>query len=282
MASPNKPPSPEDRYTVRAVQRALALLQTFLDCDGGLTATEISKMLKLDPSTTFRMLVTLQAQGFVEQSSATGKYHLGVMCLELGSHYLKNNDLRSRALGVMEVLRNQFGETVHLALLEDNEVVYIEKLAGLHPIGLMSSRVGMRSPSYCTGVGKAMLAHLPKAALTELFPAPHLISFTPATVTDWDSLLWELEKVRERGYALDNQEHEAGVKCVAVPIFNHKGIAAAMSISGPAERMDQEIQKGRLIEELQRAGARISIQMGGASWLNDRVDARLKLPLETE
>ncbi len=267
---PAKKKSPaSQRYSVRAVQRALALLQSFLNCDTELSATELSKSLKLDPSTTFRMLVTLQAQGFVEQNPVTGKYRLGVTCLELGSEYLKSNDLRSRAWGVMEALRNEFGETVHLTILDGNEVVYIEKLAGLHPIGLMSSRVGQRSPSYCTGVGKAILAYLPRPKLRELFPRARLARYTQNTITDWDALLWSLEKIRERGYAVDDQEHEAGVKCVAVPIFTHRGIAAAMSISGPAERMDQHLQKGNLIEKLVRAGYQISVQMGGGSLIDE-------------
>ncbi len=266
---PAKKSPASQRYSVRAVQRALALLQTFLNSDNELSASEISKSLQLDPSTTFRMLVTLQTQGFVEQNSATGKYRLGVACLELGSQYLKSNDLRSRAWGVMEALRNEFGETVHLTVLDGNEVVYIEKLAGLHPIGLMSSRVGQRSPSYCTGVGKAMLAYLPRQKVRELFPRLRLARYTENTITDWDALLWALEKIRERGYAIDDQEHEAGVKCVAVPIFTHRGIAAAMSISGPTERMDNHIQRGNLIDRLVRAGYQISAQMGGASLVGE-------------
>ena len=252
------------RYHVRAVERALILLRFFVDCDDGFSATEISHRAQLDLSTTFRLLVTLQAQGFIDQHPDSGRYHLGVTCLELGSQYLKTNDVRKRALNVMEELRNDFGETVHLAMLEGNEVVYLEKLPGLHPIGLMSSRVGQHSPAHCTGVGKALVAFLPDGELRRLFPRAKLARYTDTTITDLNALVQELADVRERGYAIDDQEHEIGVKCAAVPIFNHKGIVAAMSISGPAERMDQHITKGRLVEKLLQAGSQVSSQVGGA------------------
>jgi DNA-binding IclR family transcriptional regulator len=252
-----------ERYRIRAVERALSLLRVFLNHDTDLSATEISKELHLDLSTTFRLLVTLQAQGFVEQDPTSGKYRLGVTCLELGSRFLKSNDIRKRALEAMDALRNEFGETVHLTILDGNEVVYLEKLAGLHPIGFMSSRVGGRAPAHCTGVGKALLAYLPDGELNARFPSPTLRRYTDTTITDREVLRAELAQVRERGYAVDQQEHEIGVKCVAVPIFDHKGVAAAMSVSGPVERMDQHIQQGRLIERLQQAAAAISAQMGG-------------------
>lgn len=251
------------RYQIRAVERALVLLRAFLECDTDLSATEISKQINLDLSTTFRMLVTLQAQGFVEQDSTTGKYRLGVTCLELGSRFLKGNDIRKRALGVMDVLRNEFGETVHLTVLDGSEVVYLEKMAGLHPIGFMSSRVGGRAPAYCTGVGKALLAYLPDEELQRRLSSTKLARYTDSTITDVNALRAELAEVRRRGFAIDEEEHEVSVKCVAVPIFDHKGIAAAMSVSGPVERMDQHAKEGNLIEKLQQAAAEISAQMGG-------------------
>lgn len=261
--SPHNKAVADDRYRIRAVERALSLLRVFLDHDGDLGATEISKHLNLDLSTTFRMLVTLQAQGFVEQDPTTGKYRLGVTCLELGSRFLRSNDIRKRALEAMDALRNEFGETIHLTVLDGNEVVYLEKLAGLHPIGFMSSRVGGRAPTHCTGVGKALLAYLPDEELRARFPSPRLTRYTDTTITDLETLRAELAQVRERGYAIDQQEHEIGVKCVAVPIFDHKGIAAAMSVSGPVERMDQHMTEGGLIEKLKQAAAEISAQMGG-------------------
>lgn len=251
-----------EKYNVRAVQRALTLLRAFLAHDGALSAAELGKQIGLGPSTVFRMLVTLESQGFVEQDPATGKYRPGVSCLELGSRFLKNNDLRSRAIAALEDLRNEFGETVHLTILQGSEVVYLEKLAGLHPIGFMSSRVGDRAPAHCTGVGKALLAHLTDEELLTLYPSGKLTRYTEHTITNLDGLRAALVVVRKQGYAIDQEEHELGVKCVAVPTFNHLGIVAAMSLSGPVERMDHHISHEGLIARIQRAAAEVSTQSG--------------------
>jgi len=261
-----------EKYNVRAVQRALALLRAFLSHDGGMTAAELGKQIELGPSTVFRLLVTLESQGFAEQDPATGKYRPGVSCLELGSRFLKNNDLRSRAIAGLEELRNEFGETVHLTILQGNEVVYLEKLAGLHPIGFMSSRVGDRAPAHCTRVGKALLAHLTDEELLALYPTGKLTRHTEHTITDMDSLRAALAQVREQGFAIDQEEHELGVKCVAVPTFNHLGIVAAMSLSGPVERMDYHISHEGLIERIQRAAMEVSTQSGWGRGV-DQLDA---------
>jgi DNA-binding IclR family transcriptional regulator len=250
------------RYEIRAVSRALSLLRVFISDEPPLSLIEISKATKLDPSTTFRMLVTLQAQGFAEQDPLSGKYRPGVTCLELGSRFLLNNDIRHKAIGVMEELRDHFGETVHLAVLDGTEVVYLEKLAGLHPIGIMSSRVGNRSPAHCTGVGKALLAFLPPEELEARYPNDRLARFTEKTIVHLSSLRSELARVREEGLAIDQQEHEADVMCVAVPIFDHKGIAAAISLSGPVERVEQHMTRGALTQTLKHAGAELSSQLG--------------------
>ena len=253
---------PGPNYQVRSVQRALTLLRTFLAHDGELSAAELSKETGLDPSTVFRLLATLEAQGFVEINHATAKCRPGVILLELGSRFLKNNDVRSRSIGYLERLRDEFGETVHLTILDGNEVVYLEKLAGLHPIGFMSSRVGNRSPAHCTGVGKALLAYLSDEQLAQRYPDGRLKRYTEQTITDFEELRAELARVRKRGYAVDLEEHELGVKCVAAPTFDHKEIAAAVSVSGPVDRMDDHIVSENLISTLMEVTAHISEQMG--------------------
>ncbi len=256
------PGNANDRYRIRAVERALVLLTTFLGDEAELGATEIGKRVELDPSTTFRMLVTLESHGFVKQDPITGKYRLGISCLELGSQFLKINDTRRLAIDGMQWLRNQFGETVHLGILDGNEIVYLEKVTGSYAIGLMSSRVGGRAPANATAIGKALLAYLPAADLRARFPRLKLTRCTDATIAAWREFENEIARVRENGYALDNQEYETGVKCVAAPVFSHKGIVAALSISAPVERMDEHIQKHALIEELKRVTAQISVENG--------------------
>ena len=113
----------------------------------------------LSTSTTFRLLSTLVRHRYVERDEQTNRYSLGLACLELARSYYLGNEVRRAALPELDKLRNETRETVHLAVLDEMEIVYIEKLEGLQPIGLMGSRVGGRSPAYCTGVGKALLAH---------------------------------------------------------------------------------------------------------------------------
>jgi IclR family transcriptional regulator, KDG regulon repressor len=253
---------PNSRYRIRAVERALALLKTFLGEESELRATEISKRIALDPSTTFRMLVTLQEHGFVRQDQSTGKYRLGASCLALGSQFLKINDVRKSALGVMEQLRNQFGETVHLGILDGTEIVYLEKVSGSHAIGLMSSRVGGRAPAHATSIGKILLAFSSLGEIQRREPHWELSRCTATTITDWKELEKEIARVREQGYAFDNQEFEMGVKCIAAPIYGHKGITAALSISGPVDRMGEHIKKHGLIKELKKAAETISTESG--------------------
>ena len=260
--TPKRQAISNDRYRIRAVERALVLLKTFLGNEAELGAAEIGKRIELDPSTTFRMLVTLERHGLVKQDSATGKYRLGVGCLELGSQFLKINDVRKAALEAMGKLRDQFGETVHLGIMDATEIVYLEKMPGLHAIGLMSSRVGGRAPAHATAIGKVLLAYMPELDLGARRTGWKLTRCTAATITDWQALKQALVQVRANGYALDNQEYESGVKCVAVPIFSHKGIAAALSISAPAERMDDHIHTHRLVEHLKKAAAEISAEVG--------------------
>lgn len=256
------PTNSNERYHVRAVERALYILKAFLGNSAELSAGEIGKRIELDPSTTFRLLATLESHSFVKQDAATGKYRLGVQCLELGSQFLKSNDVRESSLKAMQSLRDQFGETVHLGILDGEEIVYLEKVAGLHAIGLMSSRVGGRAPASATAIGKVLLANMPHDELASRYARRKLVPCTDATITDWRELQKELTRVLENGYAIDNQEHEAGVKCVAAPIYGHRGVIAALSISGPVERIEEQIKKNGIVPSLKKAGQDISLELG--------------------
>ena len=227
------------RYHIRAVERALDLLSTFSTPELELSLTELSSRLNLNPSTTFRLLVTLQSHGYLEQNPENRKYRLGVACLELGSVFLNQSDIRKEALPILSSLRDDCEETVHLARLAGSEVVYLEKLDGLLPIGLMGSRIGGRAPAHCTGLGKAMLAYEPQSEIRQLCAESGLRRFTPNTITDLGELLDELARIREHGYAIDSEEYEPDVKCVTVPIWDYRqNLAGAISVSGPVGRID--------------------------------------------
>jgi IclR family KDG regulon transcriptional repressor len=217
------------------VERALGLLATFSTAEPELSLTELSSRLDLSPSTTYRLLMTLQNAGYVEHHSQSGRYSLGVACLDLGSVFMSQLDLRDRVLPMLETLRENCKETIHLAVLDRKkmEVIYLEKLEGLLPIGMMGSRVGGRAPAHCTGLGKCLLAYLPDVEVRDFYLSNGMRSYTDHTITDTDQLLFQLAQIRERGYAIDNVEHEPDVKCLAAPVWNHRQVVvASVSVSG--------------------------------------------------
>lgn len=253
-----------DRYVTRSVERALSILQLFALGEAEIGLSEISGRVGLHQSTVFRLLATLSAAGFTQQNPLTGRYRLGLSALTLGQAFLRHSDLRQIAEPSLGVLRDRSGETVHLATLDGTQVVYLEKLPGLHPIGLMSSRVGDRAPAHCTGLGKALLAQIPDAALRESYRGG-LTGFTPSTITRITALLTEMEKVRQAGFAIDDEEHEPGVVCVAAPVSDSRRVVAAISVSGPSDRIREKIRTARLPEHVLSAANEISIHLGRAA-----------------
>lgn len=250
-----------EQYQVRTVDRALTILKLFIDCDIAVSLTDISCKVQLNKSTAYRLLQTLVKNGFMEQSLQTGKYNLGVAVLALGDAFLRQNDLCQRAHEALVQLRNRCGETIHLAVLEGSEVVYLDKLPGLHPIGLMSSRVGGRSPVHCTGVGKVLLAYKTNDVNIPSDTTRNFRSFTPHTITTQKALDGELSKIRQNGYGIDSEEHEIGVACIAGPIFDHLGILAAISVSGPVERITANMDE--FVKLVREEAAKISLSFGG-------------------
>lgn len=250
------------RYSIRAVERSLRLLSLLSDGKRR-TLTELSEAIGLSSSTTFRILATLESNRYVERDGQSGHYRLGLACLELAQAYQMGSDIRQAALPELEKLRDETKETVHLAILDDMEVVYIEKLSGLCAVQVMSSRVGGRLPAYCTGLGKVLLAYTDPHLVRAHFERTGLFPYTSATIRHVDDLMAHLEEVRRQGYALDRGEHEAEVRCIAAPVFDEMGkVVAAISIAGPAGRMEPLTSRTDLIERTLRAARAISNRLG--------------------
>jgi DNA-binding IclR family transcriptional regulator len=250
------------RYNIRVVDRAVSVLNALSDGKPR-TLTQLSKELDINSSTTFRLLATLRSHNLVQSEDSTGNYRLGLACLELSRAYHTGNELRQAALLEMKVLRDETMETVHLGVLDDMEIVYLEKLEGLHAIGLMSSRVGRRAPACCTGLGKALLAHSNPNFIQDNIEQINLQKYTDMTIISQVELLNHLEHIRRRGYALDMGEHEKEVRCVAAPIFDQYGkTVAAISVSGPSGRIDPIEHNQDLIDRTLRAAYNISKNLG--------------------
>ncbi|MCM3595790.1 IclR family transcriptional regulator [Metabacillus idriensis] len=246
---------------VKSVSRALDIITLVSLKKGGLGVTEIANQIDINKSSVYRILSTLVQYGYVEQDAETGKYKLGYKFLEISSKLLESIDLRAEARMYLQELENETNEVIHLVVYDQGEVVYIEKLDGSETLR-MHSKVGKRAPMHCTSVGKAILAHLPSNVVLDILERKGLPMHTDKTITNKEDFLLELSSVKQKGYALDLEENENGITCIAVPIFDHMGNAiAAVSISGPTIRMTEE-RLEHLQSRMRNIGRQISLRLG--------------------
>ena len=248
-------------YPIKVLDKSLSVLELLLRQDSDMNITEMSEKLGFYPSTTHRILDTLKYWGYVEQDSHTQKYQLGLKALELGMTKLHKMDLVREATPYLKELVNQYNETVHLGALEKKEVMYLAKKESSQTIRMISY-VGKRAPLHCTALGKVLLAYLPEEERRKILEGKQLPRLTERTITDKEELEKNLEQVKKQGFALDNEENEKDVCCMAVPIRNYQGtVIAALSISRPSFRMYKNKQKD-LEKALIEIGEKISKRMG--------------------
>lgn len=247
-------------YTLNSVHNAARLLDAFSLERPEIGITELSQLLGLGKSTTHRLAATLAAHGLIELNPETHKYRLGLKIFVLGAVRLAQMELREQARPFLRQLNAQTQETVHLAILDEADVVYIEKFESPQLLRVMSW-VGKRNPAYCTGVGKALLAYQPGSVVDPLL-AQELLAHTPTTQTDPKRLRAELAEIRARGYALDNGELQPDIRCVAAPVRDWTGqVVAAISVTAPTQRLTNS-RATTLIPMVVEAAAAISQQMG--------------------
>jgi IclR family transcriptional regulator, KDG regulon repressor len=257
----------ERENMVKSVSRALDIITLISLKKNGLGVTEIANQIDINKSSVYRILSTLVQYGYIEQDSETGKYKLGYKFLEISSKLLESIDLRAEARPFLQELENETNEVIHLVVYDQGEVVYIEKLEGNETLR-MHSKVGKRAPMHCTSVGKAILAHLPSSIVSDILERKGMPVHTDKTITDKDEFMKELGQVRQKGYALDLEENEYGITCVAAPIFDHLGkVIAAVSISGPTMRMTDE-RLDALKSIMVKTGQDISARLGYLSRIN--------------
>lgn len=220
------------------VNKALRILELLEEED--LRLVDLAERLGEHKSNVKRLLATLQRHGFVRQDERTKRYSLGMGILHLASATLAKMDLRDAARETMQHLGDLTGETIHLGVYDEPHVVYIDKIESTFPIR-MYSRIGARAECYCTGVGKAILAFLEDYQFERYLDMVELTRFTPRTIMSTEGLREELARTRLRGYALDEQEHEEGVRCVAAPVFGFDGrVAGSISVTVPAFRQSEK------------------------------------------
>ncbi|MEW9669424.1 IclR family transcriptional regulator [Ammoniphilus sp. 3BR4] len=246
---------------VKSLDRALQILDILSTKQQGFGVTEISREMDLNKTSVYRMLATFVRHGYVEQDSETERYKLGYKILELSSSLLESIDLRTEAKPFLKELEQLTNEVIHLVVYDRGEVVYIEKLEGNETLR-MHSKVGTRAPMHCTSVGKAILAFLPPDEVTKIFEKYDFDKHTPYTITDKEALYDHLIEVRKKGYALDLEENELGITCIATPIFDRTGkVIAAVSVSGPTMRMTPETLE-ELKNKMMDVSKKISFRLG--------------------
>ncbi|GGE30131.1 putative HTH-type transcriptional regulator YagI [Pullulanibacillus camelliae] len=246
---------------IQSVDRALRILDLFDEYTTELKITEISRRLDLNKSTAHSLLKTLQQHGYIDQDHETGKYKLGLKLFERGNLVVGHLDVRSIARQHLLELSMQTGYTLHLVILDGREGLYIDKVEGSSAT-VVYSRIGRRIPIHSSGVGKALVAFKSPAELRQILEGYVYHRQTEKTITNEQDFLKELERVRERGYAIDHEENEPGITCIAIPIRNHMGeVTAAISLSMPTPNMTPGALE-TLVPKIKAAGEVISQQLG--------------------
>ncbi|HSB78035.1 MAG TPA: IclR family transcriptional regulator [Candidatus Methylomirabilis sp.] len=245
----------------KSLVKGLAVIETLAGNARPLTAVELSQQLKLARPTLYRILATLLRRGFVIREDGKPYFRSSLKLLDLGHQVLECTDLLEAARPVLRDLAAQFRETVHLAVEEEGRMVYLDKVEGSGPF-CTNSRPGRRVPMHCTGLGKAVLAHLPADKVRSILTQHGMHPETPRTILTMAGMERELARVRRQGYAIDDVEFEDGVRCVGAPVFDHRGVPiAAISVSAPVSRMSRTRaqQVGSILRE---ATTKVSRAMG--------------------
>ena len=249
-----------DASPATAVDRALSILEAAGRRPDGLTNSEISRKLGIPKSSASYILRTLERRGYLRRDVESGRYRLGLKILSLGGDAQANLDIADIALPFMHMLEEKIHMTVHLAVLDQGEAVYIEKVEapGFFKV---NTWVGRRMFLHSTSVGKCLLAWLSKQEVEAIVKEQGLKKRTPKTITTMTRLLADLERVKEEGYAMDDEENSLGARCLGAPVFDAMGtVVAALGASGTLTQVD-EASMPRLAEAVKETARRISRQL---------------------
>lgn len=247
---------------IQSVDRAIIILEELGKEANGCGITKLSNITGLPKSTVHRLLATLMNRGYVEKNLDTDEYQLGIRILSLSTNVLERMDIRKIAKPYITKLSESTGEVVHIGIMDQGEVVYIDKEESHHGTIRMYSQIGKRAPMYCTGLGKVLLSGLDDYALDQVMLGKKMIKITENTITNMKDLKEELKRIRKNGYAIDETEHERDIRCVAAPIYNMNGkVTAAISIAGPTIYVTKD-RLPMLIDEILKTAKEISYQLG--------------------
>jgi DNA-binding IclR family transcriptional regulator len=268
---PRSTSSAKPGYQVRALERALDILGAFSLGRPELSLTEIAVQTHLSKSTALRLLAVLDERGFVERSPETDRYRVGLRLFEVGSVYIQTVAIDAVARPILGRLAHRCNQTANLGVLSHDEVVHLAVLAPDRPIRFYAY-VGQREKAHATGLGKVLLAELDDDELAELVRRRALEPRTGRTIVSLDDLRRHLARVREQGFAIDDEESAVGLRCVAATVRNHQNRAvAAISISGPAFEVRDELLPDY-----------VAAVVGAAHEISDRLGNRVQASTSAE
>lgn len=226
----------KNKQLINSLSRGLIILEKILD-EGPVGITEMGKYLGINKSSAYRLLSTLESRGYVEQDPVTSRYKLGMIFLRFSEKILDNLTIRDVAKPFLKEIVNRTKETAHLSVLFQSQAVFIDQEKSPEIVSV-STKIGMSEPLHCSALGKALVSFLPAIEQERILNTLGLEAYTPKTITSLDALRHELRKISEKGYAIDDEEINTGVRCIASPIFNHRGeVVASVGISGPISRV---------------------------------------------
>jgi IclR family acetate operon transcriptional repressor len=254
--------SPQINNLPQTVERALDILEAFMESNEALGITELSRRVKLNKSTTYRIVQALRTRNYINQDDQTNKYFLGHRILRLASSFLNQNKVREIARAYLEELSRKSLQTVQLAVLERDKVIYIDQVEGTD-IFQVRLRIGDRGPLHCTAAGKSILAFLPEGEVERIFENSKFLPFTDKTITSMSQLKNDLRKIRRVGFSFSDQEYDKNLRAIGAPIIGMGSkVIGAVALVAPYHRIKvKEVSYyGNMVRE---AGLKISLVMGG-------------------
>ena len=256
-------PKPEDKYIINSVLRATKVLDAFTHGKTSFTHKELSQKLGINNASLTRILYTLLRADFLEKDLSTGTYSLAVKSFQIGSVYLRNVDFHTATMRHLSELSAQHGETTNLAILDGNEVLFLDRVESSESSIRLQSLVGSKLPAYCTALGKVLLAYQDNEFIDQLFRYTELKKYTPTTITDPELFKEHLIEIKKQGYAIDNNEYQPEFKSTAAPIMDNTGkVIAGISIIAPAHRLQDSNHFEKIIDSIVETADKISKRLG--------------------
>jgi DNA-binding IclR family transcriptional regulator len=254
-----------DPYRLEGLDRVVAILDLLGESNRCLSLAEICQQMQLRKSTAHRALMALERTGLIERAQ-THKFRLGLKLYDMGNRAVEQIDLRARVHPHLRKLALRLGETVHLGVMHKTRIVYVDKIEAINRRVCVSSRTGISNPVYSTSLGKAILAYMPAEEAAKIIAEIRFKRITAKTLDSHEDLMRALERVRRRGYAIDDEEMEIGTRCIGAPIFDggragNRRVIAAVSISGATTRLAAHCVPG-IAEHVMRCAHDLSLLLG--------------------